>query len=121
MVSAAPTITAPVGPTTILWKSADEPREAFRRAVHGHVAQGAPVESQGDYQWILVKGHRVNHILLVLTLVTLGTWGIVWLALLALRGERRMSVNGDESGNTPVAAAGSPAMRAASEPALLYP
>ena len=38
----------------------------------------------------MVKGHRVNHVLhLILTLVTLGLWGGVWLLLAIFKGERR--------------------------------
>ena len=54
-----------------------------------------------DYQAILVKGHRPNHLLhLVLTIVTLGVWGIVWLGVIAFGGEKRMSASVDEWGNT---------------------
>lgn len=82
-------------------KSSDERKEALARAIHGQVAQGARVESQSDYQAVLVKGHRPNHVLhLILTLVTLGVWGIVWIAVALLGGEKRMSVGVDEWGNT---------------------
>ena len=84
-------------------KTPDERKEALARAVHTQVAQGARVESQGDYQAILVTGHRPNHTLhLILTLVTFGLWGIVWIAVAALGGEKRMSVSVDEWGNTNV-------------------
>ena len=54
-----------------------------------------------DYQAILVKGHRPNHLLhLVLTIVTLGVRGIVWLGVIAFGGEKRMSASVDEWGNT---------------------
>ena len=89
--------------STPLRKSADERKEALGRAVHTQVAQGARVESQGDYQGILVKGHRPNHVLhLILGFVTFGLWWVVWLALVAFGGEKRMSVNVDEWGNTNV-------------------
>jgi hypothetical protein len=94
------TMESAAGPTR---KSADERKEALARAVHTQVAQGARVESQGDYQAILVKGHRVNHVLhLILSLFTLGIWLIVWIALVIFGGEKRMSVNVDEWGNTNV-------------------
>ena len=84
-------------------KTTDERKETLGRAIHTQVAQGARVESQGDYQAVLVTGHRPNHTLhLILTLVTLGVWGIVWIAVVALGGEKRMSVNVDEWGNTNV-------------------
>jgi hypothetical protein len=82
-------------------KSADERKEILGRAIHTQVAQGARVESQGDYQAILVKGHRPNHMLhLVLTIVTLGVWGFVWLGVIAFGGEKRMSASVDDWGNT---------------------
>jgi hypothetical protein len=90
-------------PTTTPRKSADERKEALGRTIHTQVAQGARVESQGDYQGILVKGHRPNHVLhLILGFFTLGVWWLVWLALVAFGGEKRMSVNVDEWGNTNV-------------------
>jgi hypothetical protein len=67
-------------------KAPDERKEALGQAVQRQVSLGARVESQGDYQAILVTGHRPNH---VLRLVTLGFWG----------GEQRTSVSVDESGN----------------------
>ena len=68
-------------------KAPDERKEALARAVQRQVSLGARVESQGDYQAILVTGHQSNH---VLHLLTLGLWG----------GEHRTSVSVDESGNT---------------------
>jgi hypothetical protein len=65
----------------------DERKEALGRALQRQVSLGARVESQNDYQAILVTGHRPNH---VLRLVTLGFWG----------REHRTSVSVDESGNT---------------------
>lgn len=84
-------------------KTADERKEALSRAIHTQVAQGARVESQGDYQAILIKGHRPNHVLhLILGFVTLGLWWFVWVALVIFGGEKRMAVGVDEWGNTNV-------------------
>ena len=103
LVVPTPGIPTPAGPTAPQRKSADERKEALGRAVHTQVAQGARVESQGDYQAILVKGHRPNHILhLVLGLFTLGSWWLVWIALVIFAGEKRTSVGVDEWGNTNV-------------------
>jgi hypothetical protein len=98
--AAPPTsVPPPVSQTPI--KSADERKEVLGRAIHTQVAQGARVESQGDYQAILVKGHRPNHMLhLVLTIVTIGLWGFVWLGMIAFGGEKRMSASVDDWGNT---------------------
>jgi hypothetical protein len=68
-------------------KAPDERKEALGRSVRRQVSLGARVDSQNDYQAILVTGHRPNHLL---RLVTFGFWG----------GEHRTSVRVDESGNT---------------------
>ena len=68
-------------------KAPDERKEALGRAVERQLSRGARVDSQGDYQAIVVTGHRPNRLL---DLVTLGLWG----------GEQRTSVSVDESGNT---------------------
>ena len=68
-------------------KAPDERKVALGRAVQRQVSLGARVESQADYQAVLVTGHRPKHLL---HLVTLGLWG----------GEHRTSVSVDESGNT---------------------
>jgi hypothetical protein len=68
-------------------KAPDERKEALGRAVQRQVSLGARVESQADYQAVLVTGHRPDHLL---HLVTLGLWG----------GEHRTAVSVDESGNT---------------------
>ena len=68
-------------------KAPDDRKEALGRAVQRQVSLGARVESQADYQAVLVIGRRPNHLL---RLVTLGLWG----------GEHRTSVSVDESGNT---------------------
>jgi hypothetical protein len=83
-------------------KSADERKALLARAVADQTRQGWRVESQSDYQTIMVKGRHVKHILhLVLTLLT-GVWGIVWLTIWLLYRERRAIVTVDEYGNTNV-------------------
>ena len=84
-------------------KSSDERKQALARTLQSEVAGGARIESQSDYQAVLVKGHRVNHVLhLILTLVTLGIWAIVWLALAIVGGEKRRMASVDEYGNVSV-------------------
>lgn len=86
-------------PTTT--KNAAERKELLARAVANQVRQGWRVESQTDYQAVLVKGQRPNHILhLILTLVTLLVWGIVWILVALLGGEKRMVIDVDEYGQT---------------------
>ena len=68
------------------------------------LSQGRRIESQSDYQAVLVYGHRPNHILhLILTIFTLGFWGIIWIALVVLGGEKREVVQVDEWGSSSMA------------------
>jgi hypothetical protein len=81
-------------------KCPDERKEALARAVQTEIANGARVESQGDYQAVTVRGHRPNHILhLILTIITGGVWGLlVWLPIAIFGGEKRRMVTVDEFG-----------------------
>lgn len=93
---------AATAPATGL-KSADERKQLLARAINTQIAQGARIESQSDYQAVIVKGKHVNHILhLILTLVTFFIWSIVWLALVITGGEKRSIVAVDEYGNVSV-------------------
>lgn len=86
---------------TIDKKSGEERKALLARAIANEVRQGHRVESQTDYQAVLVRGQRPNHILhLILTLITLGLWAIVWIAVVALGGEKREVIEIDEYGNT---------------------
>ena len=70
------------------------------QAVQSDVVKGGRVESQQDFQAVVVFGKPVNHVLhLILTLVTCGIWGIVWIALAIFGGENRVMVVVDEYGN----------------------
>lgn len=81
-------------------KTSEERRELLARQIASLITQGRRVESQSDFQAVLIQGHRVNHVLhLIMTLVTLSLWGIVWLALVFLGGEKRELVQVDEWGN----------------------
>lgn len=85
---------------TVERKSADERKDIIGRQVSMMAAQGMRVESQSDFQAILIKGKPINHILhLILTICTLGVWGIVWAAMYFLGGQKRQIVSVDEFGN----------------------
>jgi hypothetical protein len=87
--------------TAVATKLPEQRKELLARAVANQVRQGWRVESQTDYQSVLVTGSRPNHVLhLILTLVTFGLWAIVWIALALLGGEKRMVIDIDEYGNT---------------------
>ncbi len=81
-------------------KTANERKALLSRQVSTVLSQGKTrIESQSDYDVVLVKGRRVNHILhLVLTLFT-GVWCLVWLLLVIKGGEQRLLVQVDEWGN----------------------
>lgn len=84
-------------------KTSQERKQLLARAIQTQVATGGRVESQSDFQAVIVKGKPVNNVLqLILTLLTLGLWGIVWIALLAFGGEKRSMVTVDEFGNVAV-------------------
>jgi hypothetical protein len=68
-------------------KTPDVRKESLGRAVQRQVSLGARVESQADYQAILITGRRSNRLVRLMTLGFAGT-------------ERRTSVSVDESGNT---------------------
>lgn len=82
-------------------KSDAERKELLARAINAEVIRGARVESQGDFQAVLVRGKPVNHVLhLLLSLVTCAVWLLVWLFLVISGGEKRYVVRIDEYGNT---------------------
>lgn len=75
-------------------------RHNLAQAIQREVAAGARVESRTDTDAILVIGKPVNHILhLILTLVTCLAWGVVWIVLVGLAGEKRVGLQVDNYGN----------------------
>lgn len=57
-------------------------------------------ESQTQTQATLVKGKRPNHVLhLILTIITAGLWGIVWIILAITKHEKRMLLTISEDGS----------------------
>lgn len=85
-------------------KTPEERKEVLARQVARLVPQGRRVETQSDYQAVMVKGKPVNHILhLILSLVTVGFWLIIWVALVIFGGEKREIVEVDAWGTPTVA------------------
>ena len=70
------------------WKSHEERNELLARAVAVEVQRnGARIQSESNYQAVMVTGSRANHVLhLILTLVALGLWVFVWVAVAAFGG-----------------------------------
>ena len=86
-------------PTTIERKSADERRAAMALQLQQAATRGLRVESQQDYQAVLVEGKPINHTLhAILTVVTCLAWGIVWAVIAATGGEKRHQLIVDEFG-----------------------
>lgn len=79
----------------------DENRKALlANKVTYMVRSGWRVDSQGDYQATFSKGKRPNHILhLILTILTVGLWGIVWIILAITKHEKRKVITVDPYGN----------------------
>lgn len=88
-------------------KSSDERKELLARQIANHVPRGWRVESQSDYQAVFISGRPVNHVLhLILTVITCSLWGVVWVSLVFLGGEKREIANVDEWGNVTVSRIG---------------
>lgn len=68
----------------------EQRRQTLANEVAGAVARGGRIETQTDYQAVIVSGRRVNHILhLILTVLTAGLWVFVWIYLVLTGGEKR--------------------------------
>ena len=79
--------------------SAERRKQQLAQVVAQHVAAGSRVESQTDYQAILVTGKNVNHLLhFLIGLFTCGAWWLVWLILAFATGEKRHVIAVDEYG-----------------------
>ena len=100
-MSNAPENTAPEGAiaSAPMPVSAEQRRQLMDQAVVEFTNGGWRVESRSEFQATLVKGHRHSHLLhLLLTIFTLGLWGIVWICLVVFGGEKRRVVWVDEYG-----------------------
>ena len=81
-------------------KTAEERKAILAQQVQMAVGRGMRVDTQSDTMAVVVSGKPVNHILhLILTIVTVGFWGIVWLILVIAGGEKREMITVDEYGN----------------------
>jgi Protein of unknown function (DUF2510) len=81
-------------------RSADERKAILAQQLQLSIAQGFRVESQSEFQVVLVRGKPVNHTLhAILTIFTCLLWGIVWAVVAGTGGEKREMVVVDEFGN----------------------
>jgi hypothetical protein len=81
-------------------KTPDERKVLLANTLQGQVASGARIESQGEFQAVVVRGHRPNHLLhFLIGIFTLGLWWIVWFFIALFGGEKRQMINVDQFGN----------------------
>jgi hypothetical protein len=81
-------------------KTADERKQLLAQQIQMVSMRGRRVESQQDYQAVLIEGKPINHTLhAILTVFTCLLWGIVWIVIAATGGEKRELVVIDEWGN----------------------
>lgn len=82
-------------------KSDSQRKEALGRAVANQLAQGGfRVETQSDFNAVMVKGKKVNHALhITLSVLSVGMWLFVYVPLIFISGEKRQMVSVDEFGN----------------------
>lgn len=84
-------------------RSADERKAMLARQIQMAAANGRRVESQSDFQAVMVVGKPVNHVLhAILTIFTCLLWGIVWLIVGLTGGEKRELLVVDEFGNVQI-------------------
>jgi hypothetical protein len=81
-------------------RTSDERKVILAQQLQTAAARGLRIESQTDFQAVLVEGKPVNHTLhAILTIFTCLLWGIVWAIIAATGGESRQMVVVDEFGN----------------------
>ena len=81
-------------------KTAEERKALLAQAIQSQVVAGGRIESQSDFQAVVIKGHKVNHVLhFIIGFFTLFLWWIVWAVIAITGGEKRELVSVDEYGN----------------------
>lgn len=87
-------------PISTTRRTGDERKAMLAQQVQQAVGRGLRVESQSDFQAVLVEGKPVNHTLhAILTVFTCLLWGIVWAVIAGTGGEKREMIVVDEFGN----------------------
>ncbi len=81
-------------------KTDEERRILLLGALDGQVADGARVESRSEFQAVVVRGRRTNHLLhFLISLVTIGIWCSVWILITIAGGEKRTTIDVNRFGN----------------------
>jgi len=87
-------------PVSTTRRTADERKAMLAQQVQQAVGRGLRVESQSEFQAVLIEGKPVNHTLhAILTIFTCLLWGIVWAVIAGTGGEKREMIVVDEFGN----------------------
>jgi hypothetical protein len=80
--------------------TAEQRKATLDQAIGREEAQGWRLQSRSDFQATLAKGQPLNNKLhLILTIFTVGIWGVVWFALWITGGEKHRTLTVDEYGN----------------------
>lgn len=92
---------APSAPSVPAERKSPEERKAMLANLVANVsAQGFRVESQSDFQAVIVKGKPINHALhIIVSIFTAGLWLIGYGIIAATGGEKREIAKVDEYGN----------------------
>ncbi|MFY9487613.1 MAG: DUF2510 domain-containing protein [Solirubrobacterales bacterium] len=86
--------------TTI--KSDQDRKAALALQLQFAAAQGGRIESQSDFQAVVVKGQKVNHVLHAIVTLFTCVWGIAWIVFAINGGESREMIVVDEFGNVQI-------------------
>jgi hypothetical protein len=80
--------------------SADQRKGTLDRTLQVQETQGWRIETRSDFQATIATGKPLNNKLhLLVTIFTLGVWGIVWASLAISGGVKRRMITIDEYGN----------------------
>jgi hypothetical protein len=81
-------------------RSTQDRKKILADAIQREVVQGGRIQSQAEFQAVLVKGERPNHTVhAIVTIFTCGLWGIPWIVISLTGGERRTMITVDDYGN----------------------
>jgi len=81
-------------------KSTEERKALLAQTLQTQVVGGGRIESQSDFQAVVIKGHKVNHVLhFIIGFFTLFLWWVVWAIIAITGGEKRSLLSVDEFGN----------------------
>jgi hypothetical protein len=96
----APPVIAQVEALSTTTRSPAERKAILAQQLQTAAARGLRIESQSDFQAVLISGKPVNNTLhAILTIFTCLLWGIVWAIVAGTGGESREMVVVDEFGN----------------------